>query len=189
MAHAAKGNFGAKIVLALNGAAGHAAQHGDLSGMGQGIGYRALKELFRSSGDEEYPALNTTENRIAFSHRDAATQAKFQLFIMDVNTGQFAQLTGPGTSAGLGATAYPPNEPETHEGWEDAAVPPDRLGSYFRKLFALMGEYDYTSPLYGHFGDGCVHMRMDFDLETEPGILKFREFIDRAAGLIGRQEF
>ena len=84
----------------------------------------------------------------------------------------------------LGAVAIQPGKKPNWEGWEDAAVPPDRLGSYFRKLFALMGEYGYTSPLYGHFGDGCVHMRMDFDLETEPGILKYREFIDRAADIV-----
>ena len=51
-------------------------------------------------------------------------------------------------------------------------------------LFALMGEYDYDSPLYGHFGDGCVHMRINFDLETEPGIPEFREFVDRAADIV-----
>ena len=69
--------------------------------------------------------------------------------------------------------------------WEDAAVPPDRLGSYLRAIFALMREYDYDSPMYGHFGEGCVHMRINFDLETEPGILNFREFIDRAARVNG----
>ena len=84
----------------------------------------------------------------------------------------------------LGAVAIQPGKPHGWEGWEDAAVPPDRLGSYLRTLFALMREYDYDSPLYGHFGDGCVHMRINFDLETEPGILKFREFVDRAAEIV-----
>jgi FAD/FMN-containing dehydrogenase/Fe-S oxidoreductase len=84
----------------------------------------------------------------------------------------------------LGAVAIQPGKKPNWEGWEDAAVPPNRLGSYFRTLFALMAEYGYSSPLYGHFGDGCVHMRMDFDLETEPGILKYREFIDRAADIV-----
>ena len=84
----------------------------------------------------------------------------------------------------LGAVAIQPGKPHGWEGWEDAAVPPDRLGSYLRKLFALMREYGYDSPLYGHFGDGCVHMRINFDLETEPGILKFREFVDRAAEIV-----
>jgi FAD/FMN-containing dehydrogenase/Fe-S oxidoreductase len=84
----------------------------------------------------------------------------------------------------LGAVAIQPGKKPSWEGWEDAAVPPDRLGSYFRALFALMREYDYESPLYGHFGDGCVHMRMNFDLESEPGILKYREFVDRAADIV-----
>ena len=84
----------------------------------------------------------------------------------------------------LGAVAIQPGKRPGWEGWEDAAVPPDRLGSYLRAIFALMREYDYDSPLYGHFGEGCVHMRIDFDLETEPGIQKFREFIDRAADIV-----
>jgi Fe-S oxidoreductase len=63
-------------------------------------------------------------------------------------------------------------------------VPPERLGSYLRNLFGLMREYGYDSPLYGHFGEGCVHMRINFDLESDPGILQFREFIDRAADIV-----
>ena len=84
----------------------------------------------------------------------------------------------------LGAVAIQTGKKHGWEGWEDAAVPPDRLGSYLRALFALMREYDYDSPLYGHYGDGCVHMRINFDLESEPGILEFREFIDRAADIV-----
>jgi FAD/FMN-containing dehydrogenase/Fe-S oxidoreductase len=84
----------------------------------------------------------------------------------------------------LGAVAIRPGKPHAWEGWEDSAVPPDRLGSYLRALFALMREYGYESPLYGHFGEGCVHMRINFDLETEPGILKYREFVDQAAEIV-----
>jgi Fe-S oxidoreductase/FAD/FMN-containing dehydrogenase len=84
----------------------------------------------------------------------------------------------------LGAVAIQPGKKHGWEGWEDAAVPPDRLGSYLRAIWTLMAEYGYESPLYGHFGEGCVHMRINFDLETEPGILQFREFIDRAADVV-----
>ncbi len=84
----------------------------------------------------------------------------------------------------LGAVAIQPGKKHGWEGWEDSAVPPDRLGSYLRRLFTLMNEYGYDSPMYGHFGEGCVHMRIDFDLETEPGILKMREFVDRAADIV-----
>jgi len=84
----------------------------------------------------------------------------------------------------LGATVYVPGEPHGWEGWEDAAVPPVELGSYLRQVFALMREYGYRSPMYGHFGQGCVHLRINFDLESEPGIRNFREFLDRATDIV-----
>jgi FAD/FMN-containing dehydrogenase/Fe-S oxidoreductase len=84
----------------------------------------------------------------------------------------------------LGATVFVPGEPHGWEGWEDAAVPPEKLGSYLRQLFGLMGEFGYRSPMYGHFGQGCVHTRINFDLVSEPGIRKFRAFIDRAADIV-----
>lgn len=83
--------------------------------------------------------------------------------------------------SGLGATAHVPNKPLTWEGWEDASVPPERLGEYLRKLRALFDRYGYGCDLYGHFGQGCVHTRIDFDLVTAPGIAKFRRFIHEAA--------
>ena len=84
----------------------------------------------------------------------------------------------------LGATAYVPGEPERWEGWDDAGIPPVNLGTYLRKLTALMAEYGYRSPLYGHYGQGCVHLRINFDFRTVEGLRKFREFIDRAADLV-----
>jgi FAD/FMN-containing dehydrogenase/Fe-S oxidoreductase len=87
--------------------------------------------------------------------------------------------------AGLGATAYPPNEPETHEGWEDAAVPPDRLGDYLRDFHKLLDRYDYGSAsLYGHFGQGCVHTRIPFDLRNAEGIATYRSFVEDSARLV-----
>ncbi|AXC15363.1 Glycolate dehydrogenase [Acidisarcina polymorpha] len=84
----------------------------------------------------------------------------------------------------LGATVYVPGEPHGWEGWEDAAVPPAQLGRYLREIFGLMQKYGYRSPMYGHFGQGCVHLRINFDLESEAGIFKFREFLDRAADIV-----
>jgi FAD/FMN-containing dehydrogenase/Fe-S oxidoreductase len=87
--------------------------------------------------------------------------------------------------AGLGATAYPPNEPETHEGWEDAAVPPDRLGDYLRDFHKLLDRYGYGSAsLYGHFGQGCVHTRIPFDLRNAEGIANYRSFVEESARLV-----
>lgn len=86
--------------------------------------------------------------------------------------------------SGLGATVFVPGEPIGWEGWEDSAVPPEQLGSYLRELAVAVKSYDYTTALYGHFGQGCVHMRFNFDLESEPGIRKFRSFIDKAADIV-----
>ena len=84
----------------------------------------------------------------------------------------------------LGSTVFVPGEPHGWEGWEDAAVPPEQLGSYLRRLWALMKDYGYRSPMYGHFGQGCVHTRINFDLESEPGIRKFRAFLDHATDIV-----
>jgi FAD/FMN-containing dehydrogenase/Fe-S oxidoreductase len=86
--------------------------------------------------------------------------------------------------SGLGATAHVPDAPITWEGWEDSSVPPARLGEYLRKLRALFEKYEYGCDLYGHFGQGCVHTRIDFDLETADGIAKYQRFIHEAAQLV-----
>ncbi|HSL21629.1 MAG TPA: FAD-binding and (Fe-S)-binding domain-containing protein [Vicinamibacterales bacterium] len=88
--------------------------------------------------------------------------------------------------AALGATAYVPGEPKSWEGWEDAAVRPDRLGRYLREFRALLARYDYRGALYGHFGHGCVHTRTNFDLRSREGIQKYRAFVNDAADLVLR---
>ncbi|MBO0775881.1 MAG: FAD-binding oxidoreductase, partial [Actinobacteria bacterium] len=90
--------------------------------------------------------------------------------------------------AGLGATAHLPDRPDTWEGWEDSAVHPDRLGDYLRDLQHLFDEFGYSSDampsLYGHFGQGCVHTRIPFDLYTTEGVATYRRFMERAADLV-----
>jgi FAD/FMN-containing dehydrogenase/Fe-S oxidoreductase len=86
--------------------------------------------------------------------------------------------------SGLGATAFVPGESATWEGWEDAAVAPQRLGAYLRDFRRLLKRFDYRGSLYGHFGQGCVHTRTNFDLETGAGIATYRAFIDEAADLV-----
>ena len=74
-----------------------------------------------------------------------------------------------------------------HAGWEDAAVPPERLGDYLRGFDALLREYDYDGVPYGHFGEGCVHVRIDFELDgSEAGRGRFRSFLEDAAALVAR---
>jgi FAD/FMN-containing dehydrogenase/Fe-S oxidoreductase len=82
--------------------------------------------------------------------------------------------------AGLGSRT-PANAP-AWPGWEDAAVPPERLGGYLRDFFRLLAEYRIDGLTYGHFGDGCVHARLDFPLAERPA--EFREFLLAAAELV-----
>jgi len=84
--------------------------------------------------------------------------------------------------AGLGGRT-PANAP-AWPGWEDAAVPPERLGDYLREFFRLLAEHRIDGLAYGHFGDGCVHVRLDFPLADQPG--RFREFLFAAAELVAR---
>jgi FAD/FMN-containing dehydrogenase/Fe-S oxidoreductase len=86
--------------------------------------------------------------------------------------------------AGLGATARVPLEKDTWEGWEDSAVPPEKLGDYLRELRKLLDKYGYQCPFYGHFGQGCLHTRIDFDLFTSHGIKEYRSFIGEASDLV-----
>jgi FAD/FMN-containing dehydrogenase/Fe-S oxidoreductase len=86
--------------------------------------------------------------------------------------------------SGLAATVSVPGQPNTWEGWEDAGVPVERLGGYLRELRALADRYGYRCPLYGHFGDGCVHNRMTYDLRTPGGVAAYRAFVEEAADLV-----
>ncbi len=86
--------------------------------------------------------------------------------------------------SGLGATAFVPGEPDAWEGWEDSAVAPADVGSYLRDLRALWDKYEYDSAMYGHFGMGCVHCRVNFDLTSARGIEKWRRYMDEATDLV-----
>ena len=86
--------------------------------------------------------------------------------------------------AALGATAHVPGQSLTWEGWEDSAVSPEKLGPYLRRLRALLDRYGYHGDFYGHFGQGCVHTRTDFDFVTASGIERYRSFVSEAADLV-----
>jgi FAD/FMN-containing dehydrogenase/Fe-S oxidoreductase len=87
---------------------------------------------------------------------------------------------------GLAATARALGDREAWAGWEDAAVAPAKLGGYLRDFRQLVNRYGYGGALYGHFGEGCIHVRLDFDLKTVEGIRRFRSFVDEAADLVVR---
>ncbi|MER5729207.1 FAD-binding and (Fe-S)-binding domain-containing protein [Streptomyces sp. NPDC002138] len=69
-------------------------------------------------------------------------------------------------------------------GWEDCAVPPARLGAYLREFRALLAAHGLRGTPYGHFGEGCVHVRIDFDLVSAAGVARFRTFSEELADLV-----
>jgi FAD/FMN-containing dehydrogenase len=84
----------------------------------------------------------------------------------------------------VGAMSFLPGGPEYWPGWEDSAVAPERLGPYLRDLRALFDRYGYTPATFGHFGEGCVHAHVDFDLRSAGGIAAWRRFLEDAADLV-----
>jgi FAD/FMN-containing dehydrogenase/Fe-S oxidoreductase len=99
-----------------------------------------------------------------------------------------AVITGPRAAAlwriredGTGLGGRTPANAPAWPGWEDSAVPVPSLPSYLRELTALMGAHRLDGLMFGHFGDGCVHVRIDFPLRSRPGVL--REFVTDAAKL------
>ena len=84
----------------------------------------------------------------------------------------------------LGVDAFDPGKPDNYEGWEDSAVPPERLAAYLRELHALYAQYGLTGSLYGHFAQGCVHTRIDFGLDKPAGVERYRAFTQDAAHLV-----
>lgn len=90
------------------------------------------------------------------------------------------------TGASATSLGLDPNEPDPTVGWEDAAVEPHQLGQYLREFSRLVASYGYKTNLYGHFGDGCIHSRITFDLKSQNGIDNWRAFLDEAAHLVVR---
>jgi FAD/FMN-containing dehydrogenase/Fe-S oxidoreductase len=94
------------------------------------------------------------------------------------------QLVWEVRESGLGATAWVPGQHVTWEGWEDSAVAPEKVGPYLRELCSLYDKHGYQGALYGHFGQGCIHTRITFDLLTAEGIANYRSFMEEATSLV-----
>ncbi|HEX4786818.1 MAG TPA: FAD-linked oxidase C-terminal domain-containing protein, partial [Actinospica sp.] len=121
---------------------------------------------------------------------DAQARAAAEKLVADAGCLDSAIVTGPVARAlwriredGAGLGGRTPAGAPAWPGWEDAAVPPAQLGAYLREFGALMVDHGVDGLTYGHFGDGCVHARIDFPLSTAPA--QFREFVVAAAQLVG----
>ncbi len=120
--------------------------------------------------------------------------AAAQTVIAAAGTSDWAVLADPRQAAaiwriredGAGLVARPADGHSYYAGWEDAAVPPAQLGSYLREFEALLAAHGLRGLPYGHFGDGCVHVRLDFPFAATGGTAAFRRFLTDAADLVAR---
>jgi len=173
--------------IALEGVDGYLIRDQQLKGMNPD----ALEELPQGHGFlmVQFGADSTEEaDRQAHEMLDAIGESEHDPDVAFFDDPEREDELWQVRESGLGATAHVPHRPDTWEGWEDSAVPVDRLGDYLRDLRRLYEEFGYASDvgpsLYGHFGQGCVHTRIPFDLYSTEGVAAYRRFLERAAELV-----
>ncbi|HEY3973981.1 MAG TPA: FAD-linked oxidase C-terminal domain-containing protein [Candidatus Sulfotelmatobacter sp.] len=130
-------------------------------------------------GGQTLPEAESQARALGEALSHTASPPKMSLF-----AGQQAKRIWEIRESSLGVTSHVPGEPLNWEGWEDAAVAPEKLGGYLRDLRIMMDAFGYKGSLYGHFGHACVHTRLNFDLQSKEGIAKFRRFVEDAADLV-----
>jgi FAD/FMN-containing dehydrogenase/Fe-S oxidoreductase len=154
-----------------------------------------LVEMFRTRrGAASIPVLPRGEAWLfveTAGDTEAEAQAAAERLIADagcldslVVTGALAQALWRVREDGAGLGSRTPADAPAWPGWEDAAVPPPHLGAYLRDFAALMTGHGLDGLAYGHFGDGCVHIRIDFPFSTAAG--RYRTFVTAAAELVGK---
>jgi len=132
-------------------------------------------------GDSEAEACDSA-NRFAAALTGSAGNPHVRVYERtedQLRLWQIREAGGPAVPATEGDRAMWP-------GWDDSAVAPEKLGAYLRDLHRLYGKYGYKADLFGHFGQGCVHCRVDFELRTREGVAQFRSFMEEAADLVHR---
>jgi Fe-S oxidoreductase len=136
--------------------------------------------LLAEFGADTAAEAEAQAGRLIVALQQSAAPPNIRLFTNKIQVRQVWDVR----ESSLGATSHVPGEPLAWEGWEDSAVAPEQLGDYLRGLQKLFDAYGYRAVLYGHFGHGCVHARINFDLQTAEGISKYRKFVEEAADLV-----
>jgi FAD/FMN-containing dehydrogenase/Fe-S oxidoreductase len=156
----------------IDGLARKGAPNLDLMPSGRGF-------LLVEFGGDEQTKVDQLARRFVDRLKRAANPPDIRLY-----TREQARAVWKIRESGPRAAGGGPGRPPRWEGWDDASVAPEKLGRYLRELRALLDEYGYEAAYYGHFGHGCIHMQVSFDLQTEGGVRKYGEFVERAADLV-----
>ena len=147
----------------------------DVQMLPEGTGY-----LFVEFGADTKKDAEAQAHRLMNALKEKDDAPSMKLFTKDWEKEHLWQVR----ESGLGATAHVPGMSPTHPGWEDAAVAPKNVGKYLRDFRDLLNEYCYDCSLYGHFGQGCIHCRIDFDLSSQQGVEEWKNFLNQAAHLV-----
>ena len=162
----------------------------------EGMDRRLLEPLFRSGRrrESDFPSGGGMLLVELAGEDPAELRSRARAVVRSVGTRDVRLVVEPAELAAIwsvredaaGIAATTPDGAPAHAGWEDAAVPPERLGAYLREFDTLLDEHGLRALPYGHFGDGCVHLRVDFPLAADGGRETFRRFLDDAAVLVAR---
>ncbi|MGX1513073.1 FAD/FMN-containing dehydrogenase/Fe-S oxidoreductase [Streptomyces collinus] len=123
---------------------------------------------------------------------EAEARARAEAVVRAADVVDALVVTDPGGQRALwriredasGTATRMPDGSEAWPGWEDCAVPPARLGGYLRDFRRLLTAHELRGTPYGHFGDGCIHVRIDFDLLSADGVARFRRFSEELADVV-----
>jgi Fe-S oxidoreductase len=163
----------------------------------EGMDSRLVDVVRRRRGDSRVPSLPAGSGWLLVevtgeSRAEALSQARRVLRTAGAVSGLV--VTDPGHAAalwqireqGAGLASRTADGQPAYPGWEDSAVPSGSLGRYLRDLDDLLAEHRLGGVPYGHFGDGCVHLRLDFPLDRQDGRAVLRDFLRDAAVLVTR---
>ncbi|RCW46267.1 FAD/FMN-containing dehydrogenase [Halopolyspora algeriensis] len=140
--------------------------------------------MVQFGADSKEESVHRAERFTEWLRSDLGYDADRIVVSRSVQEGGNSQILWNIRESGLGSTAFPPGQKDHWPGWEDSAVPPEHLGDYLRRLRALYAEYGLRGAMYGHFGEGCIHSRIDFDLRSAEGLATYRSFMEAAADLV-----
>ncbi|WP_199425272.1 FAD-binding and (Fe-S)-binding domain-containing protein [Actinotalea solisilvae] len=161
----------------------------------EGLDARLVDVVRRHRGEAHVPALPPGAGWLMVEMGGATREEALErarAMAADAGT-TAARVIPPGPEAssmwqiradGAGLAGRTPEGAQAWPGWEDAAVPPERLGAYLRDFDALMAEHGVEGLPYGHFGDGCIHVRLGIPLERRDDVPGFRAFMTDAARLV-----
>jgi FAD/FMN-containing dehydrogenase/Fe-S oxidoreductase len=159
----------------------------------EGLDARLVERIRSSRGGQAIPDLPAGAGWLfvelgGASQEDA--EERMTALVAEAGTANYRVVRDPLEAAalwairadGAGLSGRTPDGREAWPGWEDAAVPPERLGAYLREFDALMARHGVTGQPFGHFGDGCIHVRLDIPLHEDGRAL--RSFVEDAAALV-----